>query len=229
MLDVEIMHPGSRDQCQVYVAELRRLAENYAGRLSDHYVGEHLCLARCHLGREGLAALLEVDYVMEVDRRAQPTFETSLLFETTMEDIGDVPSPPDDAPGVLVLDSGVMGNHPLLQPALGEAAVFPDAMRQRITGGPEDGDTENGHGTSVCGIAVYGDIGRCLETGTFRPTVRLFSARVLDDDCRYDEEELAEHQFEDAVRHFIDAYPECRVINVALLPKVYRCSSRWKG
>ena len=154
---------------------------------------------------------------MEIDRKPKPTFNTSLVYRTILDDIGQVPDVREDASAVVVVDSGVMANHPLLRPAMGEAAVFPDHMAQRVQGGAEDGDSATGgHGTAVCGIAVYGDVGRCLETRTFRPEVRVFSARVLDDRCEYDEEELVERQIEDAVRHFSDSYPQCRVINLSL-------------
>lgn len=216
-LDVELMHPGDRDLCLRYIAELKSLAETHGGLLTDGYVGNYLCLARCHLGRTALEAFLQIEYVMEIDRKPRPTFETSLVFDTTLDDIGPIPDVSADASGILVVDSGVMGNHPLLRPALGEAAIFPDQMARRVQGGPEDGDNATGgHGTAVCGIAAYGDVGRCLETKTFRPYARIFSARVLDDNCEYDENELAERQIEDAVKYFVESYPECRVINLSL-------------
>jgi len=215
-LDVEIMHPGSRDQCRSYVEELRGLAESQGGRLTDSYIGDSLCLTRCHLTEAGLQAFLEVEYVLEIDRKPRPTFDTTLIFHTTLDDLNEIPEVPKDAPGILVVDSGVMGNHPLLRPALGAAEVFPDRMRQRVQGGPEDGDATYGHGTGVCGIAVYGDVRSCIETASFRPSVRLFSARVLDDNGEYDDDDLAEHQLEEAVRHFVENYPQCRVINLSL-------------
>jgi subtilisin family serine protease len=216
-LDIEIMHPGDRQQCQQYIRELTNLAEQYNGRLSDFYTGDSLCLARCQANPELLNELLSTDYVMEVDRRPRPTFDQALLYETRLQDIGDVPDVPEDAPGVLVMDSGVMSNHPLIRPALGEAEVFPGSMDTRITGGAEDGDTtDGGHGTKVCGIAIYGDVATCITTGVFQPKVRLFSARVLDDNCEYDEETLVEKQFELAIHYFITNYPECKVINLSL-------------
>ena len=127
-LDVEIMHPGSRDQCRQYLDELSRLAVSQAGRLTDLYIGDYLCLARCHLNEAGLQAFLNVDYILEIDRKPRPTFDTALLYQTTLGDLGIIPEAPEDASGILVIDSGVMGNHPLLRPALGEAEVFPDRV-----------------------------------------------------------------------------------------------------
>jgi hypothetical protein len=216
-LDIELMHPGTVQGSQRYLDELRRVAERHGGRVSDSYVGDYLCLARCHLPQAGVDAFLSIDYVMEVDRVPRPTFETSLIFQTTLDDIGEVPEVSPNAPGILVIDSGVMGNHPLIRPALGDAQVFPDLMGQRVRGGPEDGDEQSGgHGTGVCGIAIYGDLGECIESRSFVPQVRLFSARVLDDNCQYDEENLVEHQIQDAVDYFVGNYPQCRVINLSL-------------
>ena len=110
-----------------------------------------------------------------------------------------------------------MQGHPALGPVLGDAQVFPDRLRSRVTGGAEDGDVRNGgHGTAVAGIAVYSDVGRCIEERSFVPHARLFSARVTDDNNEYDDEELIEHQLEEAVRYFLENYPQVRIINLSL-------------
>jgi hypothetical protein len=119
--------------------------------------------------------------------------------------------------GILIIDSGVMQGHPLIGPALGDAQVFPDSLRARVVGGPEDGDNaQGGHGTAVAGIAIYSDIGQCIEERTFVPSARLFSARVTDDNNCYDEEELLEHQLDEAVSYFVQEYPQVKVINISL-------------
>jgi len=212
-LDITLWHPGTVDECRKYIAELKDLALELGGELKDHYIGEYLCLARCHLNKKALETFLEIEYIKEVDIVPKPNFETAELFTTTIDDIGDIAAVPDRAYGVLVIDSGVTGNHPLLRPALGDAQVFPDRMRQNIRGGPED---SHGHGTSVCGIAVYGDIRNCIERREFIPEIRLFSARVLDDNAGYDPEELVENQLDEAVKYFKENYPECKVINISL-------------
>lgn len=212
-LDVEMWYPVDREDCNKYIKELKDLSESLGGKLTDSYIGEYICLARCHINKEGLEAFLNVEYIKEVDRIPQPTFETSQLYSTNIDDIGDIPNVPEDAFGVLVIDSGVMGNHPLLRPALGDAQVFPDTLGENVKGGPED---RHGHGTSVCGIAVYKDLRKCIETKTFLPLVRLFSARVLDDNNNYDPDELIQNQIEKAIRYFIDNYPQCKVINISL-------------
>ena len=124
---------------------------------------------------------------------------------------------PDDLIGVLILDSGVMQQHPLLGPALGDAQVFPDRLREHVTGSGEDGDEKTGgHGTAVGGIAIYHDISECIATRTFTPTAQLFSARVTDSNNEYDEDELLEHQLDLAINYFLENYPTVKVINISL-------------
>ncbi len=212
-LDVELWHPGDRDICDRYLGELEEVAVAFGGELSDTYRGESLLLARLKLNGEALRAFLEIEYIREIDRLPKPTFETSLLYATTLDEIGHVPDAAEDACGILVVDSGITANHPLLRPALGDAQAFPQREAREDTGGPED---SVGHGTAVSGLAVYGDIRESIEAGRFIPEVRLFSARVLDDEGEYDRDELIQNQLEHAIRYFIDNYPQCRVVNISL-------------
>lgn len=55
-----------------------------------------------------------------------------------------------------------------------------------------------------------------MEARDFIPSARLFSARVTDDDNRYDEDELVERQLERAVKYFLDNYPQAKVVNISL-------------
>jgi len=59
-------------------------------------------------------------------------------------------APPEEAPAVCILDSGVNRDHPLLSPALAEG----DA--QTINANWGSGDDQHQHGTAMAGIALYG-------------------------------------------------------------------------
>src|SRR5690348_2253182 len=61
----------------------------------------------------------------------------------------------------------------------------------------------DGHGTAVSGIAAYNDIGQCIGERRFEASAMLFSARVTDNENQFDEDELAEHQLENAVEYFL--------------------------
>jgi hypothetical protein len=227
-LDVEIWHPGSRDECRKWVSQLGERVANADGRLSDAYIGTALCLVRISATTQTLDALLsdDLDFIKEIERPPRPTFEMLDVIRYQADDLPDVSMElPGNAVGILVVDSGVV-THPLLAPVLGDAQVFPDRMRERISGGA--GDEAGGHGTAVCGIAVYGDLGECIASASFVPSGRLFSARVTDDTNNYDEDELLEHQLESALTYFLNQYPQIHVVNISLgnSESVYRANSK---
>ena len=67
--------------------------------------------------------------------------------------------PPDDAPAVCVLDTGVNRGHPLLSDLLAES----DHDTVRAEWGKDDHFT-NGHGTQMAGLAAYGDLTPLLDS-----------------------------------------------------------------
>jgi len=115
-----------------------------------------------------------------------------------------IPSPLPSAPGVVVLDSGLTTGHPLLGSAVGDAQSF---LPGHIAA------DENGHGTHVAGIALYGDMTKSIQAGSFIPELRLFSGRVLDKDANNNG--LIENHVDAAVRYFVGQY-NCRVFNLSL-------------
>jgi hypothetical protein len=200
------------------VNELRGLLERESRGLAitDQWLGDDLALLRVRLDGEALGILLQVDYVKEIERRPQPAFE---MLEIRQLNLDNLEPPSTDIallPGILVVDSGLMQGHPLLRDVVGEARVFPDGAAT-LGGGSEDADTTTpGHGTAVAGIAVYNDVGLCINRRQFVPSATVFSARVTDEHNHYFETELLEHQLADAVAYFLDAYPAIRVINISL-------------
>jgi hypothetical protein len=63
-----------------------------------------------------------------------------------------VAPPPDQAPVVCVLDTGIAAEHPLLTPGLKGAWAYDDAW------GADDHAPHGGHGTAVAGLVLYGDL-----------------------------------------------------------------------
>ncbi len=76
--------------------------------------------------------LLPRDHVDELDLRIAP--------------------PPEDAPSVCILDTGVAGAHPLVAKGLGGAWAVDDAW------GTDDHYRDDGHGTGLATLALYGDL-----------------------------------------------------------------------
>ena len=202
-LDVElwpVSHPTERDRSwQAFEVWLR---EEGIVKL-DAVKQPHLVLYRLKLDQVQAQLLLGHRDVRMVDLPPRHGLNLSVL-QTDIQQLQPVPAPPPDAPGIVVLDSGLATGHPLIAPAVGEAESFIDGL------GPED---EHGHGTHVSGIALYGDVDTVLQTGAFVPRLRLFSGRIFDANCSSDDK-LLENQVDNAVRYFHSEYG-CRVFNLS--------------
>jgi hypothetical protein len=80
--------------------------------------------------------------------------------------------PPASAPSVVILDTGIATEHPLLKPAmLGATSVVPGFL-------DAPGDTF-GHGTKMAGAALYPDLGRAIEERRFAASHWIQSVRLI--------------------------------------------------
>jgi hypothetical protein len=210
-LDVELWHPGFAELARQKMAELQVLVnQDRAGRerFSDQFVGDLLAVARVSVSGAKLEQLLDASIVAEVELPEQPVFDAVAAAQVTPRDFPTPPAPPEDGPRVCILDSGIVSNHPLLAANVGgEEAVL------TATTDPADA---HGHGTHVGGLAVFGDVRACYSNGTFSSPVRLFSARVLNDQNRFDDDRLIHTQMEAAIELFRRQPYECRVFNLSL-------------
>jgi hypothetical protein len=217
-IDVELWHPGTIAGARNRLAELRSIVEQAGGRFTDDLASGDLAIARCHADATLVFSLLELDIVREVDRMPEVAFARLQAVRAEFADLPTFQSASPDSTGILILDSGITARHPMIEPALGDAQVFPNDLGVRDGYGPADADQRmKGHGTAVAGFATWGRPGEVVAAqGPVQPQVNLFSARVLDEQAHYDPDLLVEHQLEEAVRYFLDAYPTCRVINLSL-------------
>ena len=210
-LDVELWHPGLTELARRKMAELEALVNQDLmdrERLSDQFVGNLLAVARVSVSGAKLDRLLDASIVAEIDLPEQPVFDAATTARATRRDFPPPPAPPEDGPRVCILDSGIVSNHPLLAANVGhEEAVL------TATNDPADA---HGHGTHVGGLAVFGDIRACYGNGTFASPVLLFSARVLNDQNRFDDDRLIHTQMEAAIELFRRPPHNCRVFNLSL-------------
>lgn len=208
-VDVDVWRMENK-QLKKFITDLQAFVKANNGEVTDMLTTEDFCVMRIRLDQNLLDSIIKMREVAHVDRPAVISVESQL--ESDIEDIDVKGSPPEGRPGILVVDSGIL-DHPLLQDSIADRIVLPE-RRGRIVADIDD----VGHGTQVAGIALYGDIGRCVET-SFDPQLWLYSAKVMFNDdgyAIYDEESLLEHQFRDAVERTIEKHNNCRVINVSL-------------
>ena len=203
VIDVELWPLPQVAQARQQRDEFEDWLQRQGGRIIDSVRQPHLTIYRIRCVRSLADDLLRYRAVRTVDLPPRIGLEPTLI-STDVQILEHTPSPPDDAPGIAVLDSGLLTGHPILRSAVGDVQSFlPGA-------GPDD---EHGHGTSVSGIALYDDIANCVENGSFFPRLRLFSGRVLDAE-KLGDPLLIENQVEQAVSYFVDNYG-CRIFNLS--------------
>ncbi|BAQ63909.1 putative serine protease [Geminocystis sp. NIES-3709] len=220
-LDLELWHTGNKTEMKDYIENLDSFLKDFKEypnmKVTDKYIGNYICVARIKIRQEVLEILLAEDAVKEIDRRSKPAFESYQEINIPLSKFPNVISPPVNNTGVLVIDSGVQRGHPLIKNTLGDAEVFRDPEGTLINGNEDDCDRKTGgHGTGVSGIAIYGDINKCIKNQSFQPEVWLFSARVTNENNEYDPDLLLDNQLEKAVDYFVGTYPNCKVINISL-------------
>ncbi|RUQ27885.1 MAG: S8 family peptidase [Candidatus Competibacteraceae bacterium] len=163
-----------------------------------------LLMYRVQVNRETAALLLNHRDVRTVDLPPNYGLDRR-LFSIEIQEIPEIQPPPENAPGVVILDSGLATGHPLLKAAIGDAQGFFQNGR--------DAFDDHGHGTCVAGIALYGDIEKCIQEKLFVPVLRLFSGRILDTQGQNDSGFVENHVIE-AVRYFYENY-KCRIFNLS--------------
>jgi len=214
LLDVELWPEERSDRREAMASAFAQMLEEQEINVTDKVLQPSLLMFRLRCSRQFAEEMLfRHRDVRMVDLPARAGVSVRLLT-TDIDTLLD-PSPPgENTPRIAVLDSGITANHPLLQPAVGDAQGFLPPHRH-----PED--NEPWHGTFVSGLAVYGDVADQLRAGSFTPKLTLISGKVFEDDGT-DQTRFVENAVEEAVRSFHEQYG-CRVFNLSYgdLNKVY--------
>ena len=121
ILDVEIW-PLDHNIERARSAFERWVEDNHGEHL-DAVRQLYLTLYRIRCSRALAEDLLRHRDVRTVDLPPRIGLERSLQ-SVAIEDLEDVPNAPENAPGVAVLDSGIVAGHPLLAPAVGDAQSY---------------------------------------------------------------------------------------------------------
>ncbi len=192
------------------IPAIERFAISRRGRVVDKAIQPTFTTLRVRLGGQALNDLL--DYRDDVALVDLPPAAHVLVPQLLSVDVDQLPLPatPDaTAPGICVVDSGVLEGHPLLESAIisEKSRAFPPTLGSAIPASPV---TDAGHGTQVAGIALYGDVGRCLDSSAFDQSVWLVNARLLDDRNELHPDRMP--FVREIVQHAAD---RCRVFNLS--------------
>jgi len=205
ILDVELWDVGTAEERMGQVERLEASIAERNAEITDRYIGHSFTALRVRANGEVVRWFLTLPLVRVVDLPPEVDVDVERLLDTTTADLGDIEPPDEDAALIGILDSGVNSAHPLLAAAVINRIGVPASL------GVSDGF---GHGSKVSGIAAYGDVRACLESGTFQAAARLVSGKVVNDQGRFDDQRLVPSQMDEVVRAL--HAQGCRIFNLSL-------------
>ena len=217
-LDVDLWNPGSDDGYRDLLNSFREFVVSRGGKIvRDPLRIPSLILIKVEANLRLLNELLKLDLVSLVDLPPIPPPEDSFDLQTQIQVPDHLPRVQTNGPFACVVDSGVTAGHPLLRGAVVEEEDFDSGETTPVD--------QNGHGTQVGGLVVYGDIARRMRGNEWFPQVSLYSAKILrnepnpinpaDTKAIFPDEERVEEQLKRAIEYFHREY-SCRVFNLSI-------------
>jgi hypothetical protein len=129
----------------------------------------------------------------------KPRFQTfhQTWHDFSVDQLGPIESPPDDAPTICVVDTGVTTGNPFLAP------VVKDGMLRSFLGADPDNPFDAyGHGSGVASLAAYHSL-NIASGATNRAKVWVAGARILNQNNQMEENRLFSKLLEELVEHFV--------------------------
>lgn len=205
LIDVELWDFGGRVDREAKIETIKNIAIANGGEYIDSYVGTSISILRIKCNLECLSEILEIPEVYTIDLPPSPDMETSRYVGIDLENAHEVNDAYDDLPVIGVIDSGV-NNHPFLNGALiGGISFLEDA-----------GQDDWGHGTSVAGIAAFGDFRHQLRTSNqLTRYAKICSAKVVNNVGKFPEEVVIPKLMSQAINALHEQFG-CRIFNISL-------------
>lgn len=203
-IDAELWDAPTQLDREVRVQKIVEHVEKAGGEILSRYIGlSGLIVLRARMRGSVLRTLIDLPVIARVDLPPIPDLGERDPPVVTADDMM-APAPSAEAPLIGIIDSGST-DHPLLVPSLAASIGVPEAL------GTAD---IWGHGTKVAGVVAFGDVRECVARKIFESPVRIVSAKVVNDEGRFDDTDTIPDQMDKAIRALHEL--GCRIINVAL-------------
>lgn len=191
-----------RDEIAAILTELKEaFASGVHGTLFEHEEIKGTCRAVIRVTGKMFRKLVEdKNWWRKISWfEPKPRFETFQMVwnDFDIQKVELVP-PPDDAPTVCIIDSGVTIGNPFLAPATRE-----DQLHSFLKSKPDNPYDEYGHGSGVASLATYYTL-NLEEGGRNSAKVWIAGARILDDQNCLEEEAL----FSKLLREVVETFTE---------------------
>jgi hypothetical protein len=204
VVDIELWPRESRQsnrrECELTAAWLTQ----HGAEVWDQLSTDSVVLIRVYIDGQALDEALELETIRIIDT-PPALYLDDAQYDLPAADISIEGPSEGENTLVGVLDSGVVAGHPLIGPAISEAASF-------ITG--RDASDETGHGTAVVGFTLYGDIDGSVKEKHFKTNVKVLSGKVLSGNRDEYDRRLIANQVIDAVNYF-NGELGCKIFNVS--------------
>ncbi|MER3355923.1 MAG: S8 family peptidase [Hoeflea sp. D1-CHI-28] len=205
ILDIELWEFGTRPQREAKVSEIERFLIAQGGAVYDTYIGPSITVMRAEATGRSLRPLLGVPEIAIIDLPPEPDLEAQPIVALDAGGVPPVLEPAEGAPVIGVLDSGV-NDHPLLNGLV---------VGRHLGEGIVSAADVWGHGTSVAGAALFGDLRDAIPAGTLEPVGRLAVAKVVGDNGRFPERRTVPRVMDTAIRT-LHADLGCRLFVLSL-------------
>ncbi|EOA3227028.1 S8 family peptidase [Escherichia coli] len=204
IVDIELWDFGGRIEREAKIETIKNLIVNNGGDFLDSYIGPSISLLRARCNISALKLVLEIPEVYTIDLPPMPDMETKKYFKFELDDTPQPINAYEDLPVIGIIDSG-LNNHPFLDNVIvGTVSYLNDA-----------GQDSWGHGTSVAGVAVFGDLRHQLAQNQLIRYARICSAKVVDDKGRFPDDVVIPKLMSQAIRQLHYDF-NCRIFNISL-------------
>jgi subtilisin family serine protease len=217
-IDIELWRMMDETKNNAFIEELKvAYPDRSKFRITDQLITKSFVLLRVKLSKKEFDEIIDLKEIARADRPSLPTFNP---FELKNLDILEIEknAPNENATGILIIDSGIISNHPLLEKCIGGEDNFQSSEIAT-------NDTV-GHGTAVASCAAYGDVEKCIIDKVFTPSNWIFSAKLMyaetnpingEKYARYDPDKLVEHQLRDAIFTYLsNSDYHIHVVNISI-------------
>lgn len=205
LVDVELWEFGGRIEREAKIESIKNIAIANGGEYIDSYIGTSISLLRIKCNTVCLNEILEIPEIYTIDLPPSPDVETSRHMEINLENALEINDAYEDLPVIGVIDSGV-NNHPFLD----------DALIGGISFLQDNGEDVWGHGTSVAGIAAFGDFRYQLSNkNKLTRYAKICSAKVVNNIGKFPEDIVIPKLMSQAINELYKRFG-CRIFNISL-------------
>lgn len=193
------------------VSSFKKYLSEIKCKVMDDCIMLNLVIIKVEVKGEEINTLLEHNNIYFADLPQRSIYSFSGNRENILLNLPKVIPPPNNAPYIGVIDSGILPTHPLLKGSIAESEAF---------GNLDTPYDENGHGTMITGIIQYGDVYNSVKNTGKNPLsipFNILNARVTDKNNSFPEDKILASVVKEAIEYYASSADyKCNIFNISL-------------